>query len=83
MNFLPAVDRRTLRLYIDDLYNCAEARQDVLDDYSAIQPQLRAQELRGDRLECQIYEALDFAGPIRQFVSQHYNNLRDTLENAK
>ena len=31
MNFLPEVYRRTLRLYIDDRYDCAEARQDVLD----------------------------------------------------
>ena len=48
MNFLPVVDRRTLRSYIDDLYDCAEARQDMLDNFSAIQDQLRAQELRGD-----------------------------------
>ena len=40
MNFFTAVDRRALRSYIDDLFDCAESRQDVLDDYSAIQDQL-------------------------------------------
>ena len=43
MNFLPEIDRRTLRSYIDDLFDFAESHQDVLDDYSAIQDQLKAQ----------------------------------------
>ena len=83
MNLLPAIDRRTLRSYVDDLYNCSEARQDLLDNYSAIRDQLRAQELRGDLLERQLHDVRDFTGPIRQYVNQHYNNLRATLENAE
>ena len=66
MNFLPEIDRRTLRSYVDDLYDCAEARQNLLDNYSVIHDQLRAQELCGDRLERQLHDVRDFAGPIRQ-----------------
>ena len=83
MNFFPAFDRRTLRSYVDDLYECAEAHQDLLNNYSAIQDQLRAQELRGNRLKRRLHDVRDFAGPIRQYVNQRYNNLRDTLENAE
>ena len=62
MNFLPAVDRRTLRSYVDDLYGCAKTRQDLLGkNYSVIYDQLRAQELRVDRLEHQLHDVRDIA----------------------
>ena len=83
MTFLPAIDLRTLRSYIDDLYDCAEARQYQLTNYSAIHDQLRAQEIRGDRLERQLRDVQEFAGPIRQFVNKQYNNLRDSLADAE
>ena len=77
MSFLPATNRRTLRSYIDDLFDCAETRQDVLDHYSAIQ------ELCGDRLERLLHDVQDLPGSIRKFVNQHYKNLRDTLKEAE
>uniref|UniRef100_M4C4T7 Uncharacterized protein n=1 Tax=Hyaloperonospora arabidopsidis (strain Emoy2) TaxID=559515 RepID=M4C4T7_HYAAE len=83
VSFFPAIDRRTLRSYIDDLYDCAEARQDQLTDSSAIHDQLRAQEIRVDRLERQLRDVQEFAGPIRQFVNKQYNNLRDSLAGAE
>ena len=61
MSFLPAINKRTLRSYIDYLYDCAEARQDQLTGYSAIHDQLRAQEIRGDRLERQLRDIQEFA----------------------
>ena len=70
MSFLPAIDRRTLRSFIDDHYDCAEAHQDQVTDYSTIHDQLRAQEIRGNRLERQLRNVQEFAGPIRQIFEQ-------------
>ena len=83
MSFPPAIDHRTLRSYINDLYDCAEARQAQLNDYSVIHDQLIVQEIRGARLERQLHDVQEFAGPIRQFVNNQYNNLRDSLADAK
>ena len=65
----PAIDRRTLRSYIDDLHDCVKARQDFLDNNGAIYDQLKFQELRGDRLESQMHDIRDFAEPIQNFVN--------------
>uniref|UniRef100_M4B774 Uncharacterized protein n=1 Tax=Hyaloperonospora arabidopsidis (strain Emoy2) TaxID=559515 RepID=M4B774_HYAAE len=83
VSFLPAINRRTLRSYIDDLYDCAEARQYQLTDYIAIHDRLRAQEIRGDRSERQLRDVQEFAGPIRQSVNKQYNNLRDSWADAE
>ena len=72
-----------MRSYGDDRHDYAEALQDLLDNNSAIQDQLRAQGLQGDCLERQLHDVSDFAVPIRQYVNQRFNNLRDTLEDAE
>uniref|UniRef100_A0AAV1TGL2 Uncharacterized protein n=1 Tax=Peronospora matthiolae TaxID=2874970 RepID=A0AAV1TGL2_9STRA len=83
LNFLPAVDRRSLRSDINDLFDCAEARQDIQNDYGAMHDQLRAQELRGDRLKRQLHDVCEFLGPIRQYFNQRYHDMRDKLEDPE
>uniref|UniRef100_A0AAV1T6J0 Lebercilin domain-containing protein n=1 Tax=Peronospora matthiolae TaxID=2874970 RepID=A0AAV1T6J0_9STRA len=83
VNFLPAIDRHTLQSYINDLYDCAEAGQDQLASYCAIHDQLRAQEIRGARLERQLHDVQELARPIRQYVNERYNALRNSLADAE
>ena len=83
VSFHPAIYRRILQSYFDDLYDCAEARQDQLTDYSAINDRLRVYEIRGDRLEHQLRDVQEFASLIRRFVNKQYNSLRNSLAGAE
>ena len=69
VNIFPAIDRHALQSYINDLYDCVEAGQDQLASYCAVHDQLRAQEIRGDRLEHQLHDVQEKARPIRQHVN--------------
>ncbi|CAI5732016.1 unnamed protein product [Peronospora farinosa] len=76
------MDRAALKAQIDQLYDCLDTQQDVLDNYEALYDVLHSQETRCARLEREIQADCELAGSFAKFVSYKYNFLCCELQIA-
>ena len=76
------MDRDTLKVHIDNLYDCMESQHDVEEHYEFLHETLRAQESRVKQLEEELESGRNLAGSFATYVAQRYNALRCQLIDA-
>ena len=82
---LPAVDRVTLKIQIDRLFDCLENCLDpyVLEIYRLFREAVRSQKSRCDRLEKEIAAVRELVKSFVAYANQRYNSLRLEFEDAR
>jgi len=79
---LPA-DRAALKASIDSLYDYIESREDLAENYSNLQDELRRERERGDRLERIVQTCRESARPFVDFSNGRYAALQQRHAEAQ
>ena len=76
------MDRDTLKVHIDNPYDCIESQHDVEEHYQFLYETLRAQESCAEQLEEELQSGRNLAGSFATYVAQRYNAFRCQLIDA-